>query len=109
MALELFVQSRLSHLRRRRRLEPSSEFLPLMAISYHSRSLGPTNPATSAGADCPAGQGEHLAQIKPAHAGGEKLLIHNLVRVDASAGFAEDVRRGLSSSPKVSLAEILLR
>jgi L-histidine Nalpha-methyltransferase len=46
------------------------------------------------------GQGEHLAQTEPATVGGENLLIHNLVRFDPHAGFAEDVRRGLSGSPK---------
>ena len=41
-----------------------------------------------------------MAQTEPAQAGGQKLLIHNLVRFDPSAGFADDVRRGFSSSPK---------
>ena len=41
-----------------------------------------------------------MAQTEPAPAGGNKLLIHNLVRFDPSAGFAEDVRRGLSAYPK---------
>ena len=41
-----------------------------------------------------------MAQTEPAQAGGQELLIHNLVKFDPSAGFAEDVRRGLSSSPK---------
>ena len=30
----------------------------------------------------------------------DRLLIHNLVKLDPSAGFAEDVRRGLTSEPK---------
>jgi dimethylhistidine N-methyltransferase len=34
----------------------------------------------------------------PAHA--DRLVIHNLVRADLRAGFAEDVRAGLSASPK---------
>ena len=41
-----------------------------------------------------------MAQTEPATVGGENLLIHNLVRFDPHAGFAEDVRRGLSASPK---------
>jgi L-histidine Nalpha-methyltransferase len=42
----------------------------------------------------------HLAQTKPVPPGAAKLLIHNLVRFDPSAGFAEDVRRGLTATPK---------
>ena len=41
-----------------------------------------------------------MAQTKPVPPGAAKLLIHNLVRFDPSAGFAEDVRRGLTSTPK---------
>ena len=41
-----------------------------------------------------------MAQTELAKPGKPKLLIHNLVRFDPSAGFAEDVRRGLSSTPK---------
>ena len=41
-----------------------------------------------------------MAQTKPAPPGVAKLLIHNLVRFDPSAGFAEDVRRGLTATPK---------
>ena len=41
-----------------------------------------------------------MAQTKPARPGAAKLLIHNLVRFDPSAGFAEDVRRGLTATPK---------
>jgi dimethylhistidine N-methyltransferase len=35
-----------------------------------------------------------------AHAHEDRLVIHNLVKRDPLAGFAEDVRRGLSSRPK---------
>lgn len=41
-----------------------------------------------------------MAQTKPAQPSEAQLLIHNLVRVDPFAGFAEDVRRGLSANPK---------
>ena len=41
-----------------------------------------------------------MAQTKPAQPSGTKLLIHNLVRFDPSAGFAEDVRQGLTAKPK---------
>lgn len=41
-----------------------------------------------------------MAQTELVHIGEERLVIHNLVRLDPSAGFAEDVRRGLSSQPK---------
>ncbi|HKR59942.1 MAG TPA: L-histidine N(alpha)-methyltransferase [Pyrinomonadaceae bacterium] len=41
-----------------------------------------------------------MAQTEPAQPSGGKLLIHNLVRFDPSAGFAEDVRRGLTAKPK---------
>lgn len=34
------------------------------------------------------------------HVDGDRLVIHNLVKLDPSAGFAEDVRRGLSLQPK---------
>jgi dimethylhistidine N-methyltransferase len=36
----------------------------------------------------------------PAHATDDRLTIHNLVRADVRASFAEDVRRGLLSQPK---------
>jgi len=42
----------------------------------------------------------HLAQTERAQTSGKKLVIHNLVRFDPSAGFAEDVRRGLTATPK---------
>jgi dimethylhistidine N-methyltransferase len=41
-----------------------------------------------------------LAQTEPAQPSEAQLLIHHLVRFDPSAGFAEDVRRGLSANPK---------
>lgn len=41
-----------------------------------------------------------MAQTEPAQVEEAKLLIHNLVRFDPSAGFAEDVRRGLLATPK---------
>ena len=41
-----------------------------------------------------------MAQTKPVQPASPKLLIHNLVRFDPSAGFAEDVRRGLTAKPK---------
>ena len=41
-----------------------------------------------------------MAQTEPAQTSGSKLLIHNLVRFDPWAGFAEDVRQGLSATPK---------
>jgi L-histidine Nalpha-methyltransferase len=41
-----------------------------------------------------------LAQTKPVHLGKDRLVIHNLVKHDPSAGFAEDVRNGLLSEPK---------
>src|SRR5918992_1289410 len=46
------------------------------------------------------GRGEDLAQTQPVHIGADKLVIHNLVKRDPSAGFAEDVRKGLSAEPK---------
>lgn len=39
-------------------------------------------------------------QTKLAHIGQERLVIHNLIRSDPRAGFAEDVRHGLTSKPK---------
>ena len=41
-----------------------------------------------------------MAQTKPVHIGEGRLIIHNLVKRDPSAGFAEDVRQGLSAEPK---------
>lgn len=41
-----------------------------------------------------------MAQREPVPIGEDRLLIHNLVKLDPAAGFAEDVRRGLSSEPK---------
>lgn len=41
-----------------------------------------------------------MAQTEPIQSKEAKLLIHNLVRFDPFAGFAEDVRRGLSATPK---------
>lgn len=41
-----------------------------------------------------------MAQTEPVQVGDDSLLIHNLLKSDPSAGFAEDVRKGLSSSPK---------
>ena len=41
-----------------------------------------------------------MAQTEPVQVGDDGLLIHNLLKSDPSAGFAEDVRKGLSSSPK---------
>jgi len=41
-----------------------------------------------------------LAQTEPVHIGEDRLVIHNLVKHDPSAGFAEDVRKGLSSETK---------
>lgn len=41
-----------------------------------------------------------LVQAERAHIAEDRLFIHNLVKLDPSAGFAEDVRRGLSSEPK---------
>jgi L-histidine N-alpha-methyltransferase len=41
-----------------------------------------------------------LAQTEPVHIGEDRLVIHDLVKLDPSAGFAEDVRKGLSSEPK---------
>ena len=41
-----------------------------------------------------------MLQTQPATIGDEKLLIHQLVTREPRAGFAEDVRRGLSTRPK---------
>jgi dimethylhistidine N-methyltransferase len=41
-----------------------------------------------------------VSQTELAHAHEDRLVIHNLVKRDPLAGFAEDVRRGLSSRPK---------
>lgn len=41
-----------------------------------------------------------MAQIELVCIDEDRLLIHNLVKLDPSAGFAEDVRRGLTSEPK---------
>jgi dimethylhistidine N-methyltransferase len=41
-----------------------------------------------------------LAQTVPIHIADDRLAIHNLVKRDPSAGFAEDVRKGLSSEPR---------
>jgi len=41
-----------------------------------------------------------LLQAELAQAGEDRLVIHNLVKRDPLADFAEDVRRGLSSAPK---------
>ena len=41
-----------------------------------------------------------MAQTEPVHIGEDRLVIHNLVKRDPSAGFAEDVRKGLSFEPK---------
>ncbi len=41
-----------------------------------------------------------MAQTELVHIGEDRLVIHNLVKLDPSAGFAEDVRKGLSSEPK---------
>jgi uncharacterized SAM-dependent methyltransferase len=41
-----------------------------------------------------------LAQTKPVQIGEDRLVIHNLVKQDPSAGFPDDVRKGLSSEPK---------
>jgi L-histidine Nalpha-methyltransferase len=41
-----------------------------------------------------------LAQTEPVQIGEERLVIHNLVKLDPSAGFPDDVRKGLSSEPK---------
>ena len=41
-----------------------------------------------------------MAQTEPVQVNEAELIIHNLVKFDPSAGFAEDVRRGLSAQPK---------
>src|SRR5436305_13785775 len=41
-----------------------------------------------------------MSQAISGQASGERLKIHNLVRTEQRAGLAEDVRAGLSSSPK---------
>ena len=41
-----------------------------------------------------------MAQTKPVQIGEDRLVIHNLVKQDPSAGFPDDVRKGLSSEPK---------
>jgi len=41
-----------------------------------------------------------LSQTEPAHIGEDRLVNHDLVKHDPSAGFAEDVRKGLSAEPK---------
>jgi L-histidine N-alpha-methyltransferase len=41
-----------------------------------------------------------MLETQPGMIGEEKLLIHNLVKREPRAGFAEDVRRGLSTRPK---------
>lgn len=41
-----------------------------------------------------------MAQTEPVQIGEERLVIHNLVKLDLSAGFPDDVRKGLSSEPK---------
>ena len=41
-----------------------------------------------------------MAQTKLAYTRADRLVIHNLVKRDPLAGFADDVRRGLSAQPK---------
>jgi L-histidine Nalpha-methyltransferase len=41
-----------------------------------------------------------VAQTEPVRITEDRLVIHNLVKQDPSAGFAEDVRKGLSAEPK---------
>ena len=41
-----------------------------------------------------------MLQTKPAHVHEDRLFIHNLVKRDPLAGFAEDVRYGLSAPLK---------
>jgi L-histidine N-alpha-methyltransferase len=41
-----------------------------------------------------------MSRQPPDHAQDDRLVIHNLVRADLRASFAEDVRSGLSASPK---------
>jgi L-histidine N-alpha-methyltransferase len=45
-------------------------------------------------------QGEKRLQSEVAQAREDRLFIHNLVKRDPIAGFAEDVRRGLTAEPK---------
>lgn len=45
-------------------------------------------------------QGATVLETQPATIGAERLRIHNLVKREPRAGFAEDVRRGLSTRPK---------
>ncbi len=46
----------------------------------------------------PKARGQALAQTEPTK--DQRLLIHNLVKRDPLAGLAEDVRKGLTASPK---------
>lgn len=41
-----------------------------------------------------------MTKTELAHRDEDRLFIHNLVKLDPSAGFAEDVRKGLTSEPK---------
>src|SRR6266850_714941 len=41
-----------------------------------------------------------MSQPELSHTDGDRLVIHNLVKRDPLADFAEDVRRGLLSRPK---------
>src|SRR5436190_7017282 len=45
-------------------------------------------------------QGEKRLQSEVAQAREDRLFVHNLVKRDPIAGFAEDVRRGLTAEPK---------
>ena len=41
-----------------------------------------------------------MTKTELAYSSEDRLYIHDLVKLDPSAGFAEDVRKGLSSDPK---------
>jgi len=45
-------------------------------------------------------RGDQLTKTELVQTDEDRLFIHNLVKLDPSAGFAEDVRKGLSSEPK---------
>src|SRR5262249_3589895 len=64
-------------------------------IRYHSRIRKPTTAMSS-----PESEEDPLVQTKLAHTRADRLVIHNLVKRDPLAGFAEDVRCGLTSVPR---------
>ncbi len=70
------------------------------SISYHGHPPKPALRLALQSRTRALKRGEQVAQTKPVHIGEDRLVIHNLVKRDPSAGFAEDVRKGLTSEPK---------